>query len=113
MSELELIAQALTNQRTYMLAMANTNLTPYQSNALGLLYLQNRAIVNLLGIRIPELAELVQYFNEVAYLEDLYRRSGDEESEGEGKSNPKEENVEGSGGSAGMDGTEIGSDEAP
>lgn len=85
---IEALASALTNQRSYMLAMANTDLTPYQANVLNLIFSQNQELVNVLGIQVPELDEqLVKYFNEVAFLENLYRSSPNEKSSTEAGTN--------------------------
>jgi hypothetical protein len=81
---IESLLSALTNQRSYMLALANTDLTPYQLNALSMIYNENEALVNLLGVEVPSLSTLVKRHNEIVYLEKLYN-SPDEESEGTGQ----------------------------
>jgi hypothetical protein len=84
---IESLLEALTNQRSFMLAMANTDLTNYQLNALSMIYNENEALVNLLGLqdKVPTLTNLVKRHNEVVYLEKLYKESPDEESEGYGQ----------------------------
>ena len=67
-----------------MLAMANTDLSNYQLNALSMIYNENESLVNLLGLQdqVPTLSNLVKRHNEVIYLEKLYKDSPNEESEG-------------------------------
>jgi hypothetical protein len=81
---IETLLEALTNQRSFMLAMANTDLTNYQLNALSMIYNENESLANLLGVqdKVPSLTNLVKRHNEVVYLEKLYKDSPDEESEG-------------------------------
>lgn len=74
------LVEALTFQRTYMLVMANLNLNEPQMNALSLMYRQNEKLVELLGVPIPSLENLVRRHNEILYLEKLYRGSDEERS---------------------------------
>ena len=64
-----------------MLSLSNTDLNDYQLKALCAIYNENETLVNLLGIKVPTLANLVQRHNEVVFLEKLYRSSPDEERE--------------------------------
>jgi hypothetical protein len=78
---IESLLQALTNQRSYILAMANTDLSNYQLNALGMIYQENETLCNLLGLleQVPSLTNLVKRHNEIVYLEKLFKESPDEE----------------------------------
>lgn len=77
----ETLQQSLINQRTCMLALANTSLTEYQVTVLALLYAENEILVNLFGITVPSLQSLVKSHNEIIYLETLYQNSHDKRNE--------------------------------
>jgi hypothetical protein len=79
---IESLVAAITNQRSYMLALSNTDLNEKQLSVLLAIYNENETLANLLGIQVPTLASIVQRHNEVVFLERLYRSSPDEESEG-------------------------------
>lgn len=92
-----------------MLALANTDLTDFQAKALGAIYSENVALVNLFGILVTDLVAIAKEHNEIAYLENLYRSSPDEESEGTTATIEEKE----IGGSTGVDGSEVRDTEAP
>lgn len=69
---IEALVQALTGQRSIMLALASSDLTPYQSNLLALIFNENQNLATLLGLQVPELDQLIKCYKEVAYLEKLY-----------------------------------------
>lgn len=110
---LEELIRALTHQRAYMLALANTDLNDYQTKALFAIYNENVALVNLFDIPVPDLLAIAKEHNEVAYLEQLYRRSPDgEESlhiEAADSETTSQQEITGS---ARMDDPEIRGDEA-
>jgi hypothetical protein len=85
---IESLLQALTNQRSYMLALSNTDLTPYQLSALCAIYNENEKLESLLGLQVPTLGSLVKRHNEIVFLEKLYQESSDEESTEDGTIEP-------------------------
>ena len=92
-----------------MLALSNTDLNDFQLKALFAIYNENEALVNLLGIQVPSLANIVQRHNEVVFLEKLYRSSPDEEGSGSRSNNKTKQEISGI---ARVVCPEVGSDEA-
>lgn len=72
------LTKLITNQRAYLLALANTELSDYQTKVLHAIYNENVALVTLFGIQVPDLTAIAKEHNEIAWLENLYRSSPDE-----------------------------------